>query len=136
MWDLTIPGNGDHDFYVIAGIPGQPGNSHHTYHVVAGGTPILVHNASCGLPGWDNLADGKQVGKVKVVNNATDLRNVFNQWTQGATRLPARGPKIPDVYQLSDGTVVQWRTSSASGGERIDIFSGTDQFKVHIDGSN
>lgn len=95
---------------------------------------MLVHNAGCGLPGWSSLADGKQVGKVKVVDNVNDLRNLFDQWAQGGTRLPARGPKIPDVYQLPDGTVIQWRTASASGGETIDIFSGTDQFKVHIDG--
>jgi hypothetical protein len=30
MWDLTVPGNNDHDFYVLAGY-----------------TPVLVHNASC-----------------------------------------------------------------------------------------
>jgi large repetitive protein len=30
MWDLTVPGNNDHDFYVIAGY-----------------TPVLVHNSSC-----------------------------------------------------------------------------------------
>ena len=101
--------------------------------MLAGNTPVLVHNANCGLPGWSDLADGNQVGRVKVVNNAEDLRSTFDQWTQDATRLPARGPKIPDVYQRPDGTIVQWRTTSASGGETIDIFSGADQFKVHID---
>jgi len=29
MWDLTVPGNGDHDFYVVAG-----------------STPVLVHNTN------------------------------------------------------------------------------------------
>ena len=47
MWDLTVPGNNDHDFYVLAGSPGQSENSHHTYHVVAGDTPVLVHNSNC-----------------------------------------------------------------------------------------
>jgi hypothetical protein len=34
MWDLTVPGNNDHDFYVEAG-----------------GTPVLVHNSGpgCGI---------------------------------------------------------------------------------------
>jgi Pretoxin HINT domain len=32
MWDLTVPGNNDHDFYVEAG-----------------NTPVLVHNAGCGI---------------------------------------------------------------------------------------
>ena len=47
MWDLTIPGNNDHDFYVLAGSLNQSGDSHRTYHVVAGDTPVLVHNSNC-----------------------------------------------------------------------------------------
>ncbi|MGH3282365.1 MAG: hypothetical protein ACRDNW_24965 [Trebonia sp.] len=31
MWDLTVPGNNDHDFYVVAGA-----------------TPVLVHNNNLG----------------------------------------------------------------------------------------
>jgi RHS repeat-associated protein len=34
MWDLTVPGNNDHDFYVV---------------VQAGDAAVLVHNASCGV---------------------------------------------------------------------------------------
>lgn len=40
MWDLTVPGNDDHDFYVLSA---QADNSH-TYNVAADGTPALVHN--------------------------------------------------------------------------------------------
>ncbi|MFJ7182309.1 hypothetical protein ACIQXA_39525 [Streptomyces massasporeus] len=50
------------------------------------------------------------------------MRKAFEKWTAGAERLPARGPKIPEVYKPADGTVIQWRTSSRSGGETIDIF--------------
>jgi hypothetical protein len=42
MWDLTVPGNNDHDFYVI---PVQP-VSHNTYNSIVGTTAILVHNCS------------------------------------------------------------------------------------------
>jgi hypothetical protein len=47
MWDLTVPGNNDHDFYVLA-----VGASVRTYHGLAGATPILVHNTGpdCGVP--------------------------------------------------------------------------------------
>ena len=38
MWDLTVPGNNDHDFYVLAGA-----------------TPVLVHNSS---PGCELGPDG------------------------------------------------------------------------------
>ncbi|WP_137034810.1 RHS repeat-associated core domain-containing protein, partial [Streptomyces albus] len=82
-----------------------------------------------------SLPDGKQVGKVKIVSDTNELRKKFEAWTEGATQLPARGPKVPEVYELSDGTVIQWRTSSASRGETIDIISPgkAKPKKVHID---
>ena len=35
MWDLTVPGNNDHDFYVMA--------------AQGGDVPVLVHNSTCGV---------------------------------------------------------------------------------------
>ena len=46
MWDLTVPGNNDHDFYVLA-----VGASTRTYHGLAGATPILVPQYGAGLRG-------------------------------------------------------------------------------------
>ena len=43
MWDLTVPGNNDHDFYVL---PAQASNGRNTDHVLAGTIAVLVHN--CG----------------------------------------------------------------------------------------
>lgn len=43
MWDLTVPGNDDHDFYVI---PAQTNGGHDTYGVVEGVAPVLVHNST------------------------------------------------------------------------------------------
>jgi hypothetical protein len=41
MWDLTVPGNDDHDFYVVA----EPGRGYGTaYSGARIGTPVLVHN--------------------------------------------------------------------------------------------
>jgi hypothetical protein len=40
MWDLTIPGNNDHDFYILA----AEASSHDP---LSTGTPVLVHNDSC-----------------------------------------------------------------------------------------
>jgi hypothetical protein len=42
MWDLTVPGNGDHDFYVL---PAQL-HDNSAYQLITGTTPVLVHN--CG----------------------------------------------------------------------------------------
>jgi hypothetical protein len=58
MWDLTVPGNNDHDFYVLAGTggTGQLGRgSHDTYYAAAGRVPVLVHNNSC-PSGFDDEA--------------------------------------------------------------------------------
>jgi hypothetical protein len=43
MWDLTVPGNNDHDFYVFATADANQRAS----GVEADGTPVLVHNDSC-----------------------------------------------------------------------------------------
>jgi RHS repeat-associated protein len=41
MWDLTVPGNNDHDFYVLA----EPGRGNAAaYGSAIIGTPVLVHN--------------------------------------------------------------------------------------------
>ena len=42
MWDLTVPGNNDHDFYVEPAISGN----HHSNDILPGNAAILVHN--CG----------------------------------------------------------------------------------------
>jgi len=59
---------------------------------------------------------------VRTVGSVDELRETFNAWSVGAELLAPRGPKITDVYRLPDGGIIQWRTSSASGGPSIDIF--------------
>jgi hypothetical protein len=44
MWDLTVPGEGDHDFYVL---PWRDGDSRNGHRVVIWGAPILAHNSTC-----------------------------------------------------------------------------------------
>ncbi|GAA2090908.1 RHS repeat-associated core domain-containing protein [Streptomyces albiaxialis] len=70
-----------------------------------------------------------------LVDSLEELQEQFDSWTEGAEKLPARGPKVPDVYKLEDGTIIQWRTASTSGGETIDlIFPDSNKArKVHID---
>jgi RHS repeat-associated protein len=52
MWDLTVPGNNDHDFYVLP----ADGDRSTYYRADRGGvTPILVHNVGCG-PDNETLA--------------------------------------------------------------------------------
>jgi hypothetical protein len=49
MWDLTVPGNNDHDFYVTSSA-----------------TPVLVHNSDCPMPG----AGGTQVTSRTLMQNS------------------------------------------------------------------
>ena len=46
MWDLTVPGNNDHDFYVVTGVT----DGRQARDLAAGSTPILVHNCDPTLP--------------------------------------------------------------------------------------
>lgn len=70
---------------------------------------------------------------VRLVRSEKELREYFDKWKDGAKRLPPRGEKIPEVYELDDGSIIQWRTTSKSGGATIDITSpGTKPTKVHI----
>ena len=55
MWDLTVPGNNDHDFYVLAV---QASGHPHVLSAIAESASILVHNDSCPTIGRD-LIDGQ-----------------------------------------------------------------------------
>ncbi len=98
---------------------------------------ILAESSAGSRGAWksefDNLPKGRQ-GHVREVPDEQTMRAAFDRWTAGAEKLPARGPKVPEVYRLEDGTVIQWRTSSASGGSAIDIQpgSGGKALKVHL----
>ncbi|MCX5205928.1 RHS repeat protein [Streptomyces sp. NBC_00237] len=82
---------------------------------------------------FKSLPRGDQ-GHVRTQSSVEDLRGLFDKWTAGGKRLPARGEKIPDRYELEDGTVMQWRKTSKSQGETIDISKpgSKKDLKVHI----
>ena len=46
MWDLTVPGNDDHDFYVLPATTATQAGGMADYSE-ATGAPVLVHNDSC-----------------------------------------------------------------------------------------
>ncbi|WP_460706483.1 polymorphic toxin-type HINT domain-containing protein [Myceligenerans halotolerans] len=118
----------------------------HTYHV--GIDAILVHNA-CGpvvgasmtfdnvMTSFRKLDPGRNPKNkyVKTVSSHDELREVFDSWSAGAERVEPRGDKVSDAFELADGTRIQWRTSSKSGGATIEILpmAGRER-KVHING--
>ena len=118
----------------------------HTYHV--GADAILVHNVCTPTVGasvtldklmtsFRRLDPGQNPKNkyVKTVPSNAELREVFNSWSAGAKRVEPRGDKVSDAFELADGTRIQWRTSSKSGGATIEILPvvGRER-KVHIDG--
>jgi RHS repeat-associated protein len=144
MWDLTVPGNNDHDFYVLASDPGQPGNSHHTHYVEAGNTSVLVHNsggcwAEMGGPGnWTAVNEGMSGRAAAFQREATGVPNgmgyVVNgvkfDGYQGGSLLDAKGPGYAKFvkngeflpwYNGADSLVAQaQRQLAAAGGTPID----------------
>jgi len=58
MWDLTVPGNNDHDFYVVTSVD-DPAS--------LGAVSVLVHNYDCDLSADEGVNDGhtieRHVGK-------------------------------------------------------------------------
>jgi len=81
---------------------------------------------------FGHLAPGRS-SSTKLVDTEQQLRQLFDGWASGAERLPARGEKIPDVYRLADGTTIQWRLTSKTGGPTIDIRPPSGhEWKVHL----
>ncbi len=82
---------------------------------------------------FDKLEKGSGP-QVKTVKTEKELRDLFDKWKEDADKQPPRNDKIPEVYKLDDGTVIQWRTTSKSGGATIDIYppGGGKPMKVHI----
>jgi hypothetical protein len=106
MWDLTVPGNGDHDFYVLP----APSSSHHAYHVLARNTPVLVHNGgpSCGELWMDpnKLPHHYMRTSDEGVMHAEDfgVSGPYNKANGGAfVNAISRFVKSPDT-QVLDGT--------------------------------
>lgn len=123
MWDLTVPGNNDHDFYVL---PAQK-SKHDTYQVVSGNTPVLVHNSGgcfdpvavgSGLPdyagsvtsGTGVAADGRAYDVVSGNKSAdAGLLKIVNNRLRAAGRLPgsANSARASDVEQKFAGIMIR-----------------------------
>lgn len=85
------------------------------------------------LDQWRTLPKGEQK-HVRTVGTTPEMRELFDTWVVGGERLAPRADgAIPDVYRMSDGSVIQWRTTSGSGGETIEIVTGSGKpRKVHL----
>lgn len=98
-------------------------NGIHTYYVSAGPASVLVHNADkCDwVAEFNELPNGENSG-VKQLPTEVEIRAKFDRWTEGAKRIQGSGDKIPDRFIFEDGTMMQWRIESDSGGATLDVF--------------
>ncbi|WP_419702819.1 RHS repeat-associated core domain-containing protein [Promicromonospora sp. NFX87] len=98
--------------------------------------PVLGASMSFGnvMTSFRKLPPGRNPKYVKKVASEDELEAVFNSWTAGAQKVEPRGDKASAAFELADGTRLQWRTSSLSGGATIEIVptAGRER-KVHID---
>lgn len=104
--------------------------------VAANTGPVLgpARNTDLVLDSFRGLGAGRNA-HVRTVGSVEELQGTFNSWTVGAERLAPRGPNVPDVYRLPDGGVVQWRTTSRTGGPSIDIITPSGRPRtVHLAG--
>jgi hypothetical protein len=81
MWDLTVPGNDDHDFYVLA--VEQEGRSSGLGGTAAGAVAVLVHNANaaCGDP--VRIRAGQQAAGPSYKMNPAELQFVKDLLSPG-----------------------------------------------------
>lgn len=116
MWDITVPGNNDHDFYVLAAAASQSA-SKHRYDLVAGSTPVLVHNAPPGACSLTSAPDAPPINSKTLFTNTNrtmrvDLENQ-NPGQPGAgihVQFMGRGAD-PNKYYY-DPTNENWVTES------------------------
>ena len=114
MWDLTVPGNNDHDFYVIAS-PQSTSGSRHTYYVNAGSTPVLVHNDNPASSRVPDLTGKTQAEADQILGEEGFDLQAISQSGAYATYQASDGSKV--TIRLSDGRVT--RTSTIDMGPNI-----------------
>jgi hypothetical protein len=88
MWDLTVPGNNDHDFYVLAE-PGGQGS-----YNVARNTPILVHNDNCSLTVPQRLSILYQ--RLHALPTPTTAEEALNQVNSTLTEVEDEFSGVPE----------------------------------------
>lgn len=86
---------------------------------------------------WGDLVAGLEPSDrsriVRMVLDEGELRSLFWEMTEVADSLPPNSPKLSEVYRLPDGTRIQWRPTSGSGGPTVDIFPAEgDRVKIHV----
>jgi hypothetical protein len=143
MWDLTVPGNNDHDFYVF---PAQADGSDREYRVGASDVPILVHNDSCGVTprdGGGEDANGNFIsGSADGQKLASQLRgesanSLFNEDGSLSHEAIDNSQKIIDGEDINNPAVRDYFENNGGADQWGKYSTGTYQspygaFQVHF----
>jgi len=140
MWDLTVPGNNDHDFYVLAV---QASGHPHVLSAIAESASILVHNDSCG-PGEQYVYRAVKSDELEQIQSTRRYTNIpgqdvkyFSTTPEGAAQYAkAAYGAFPEegAYTLTRGVIPSSAISPesmidslADGGGGIDAVALTEE---------
>jgi hypothetical protein len=136
MWDLTVPGNNDHDFYVLPEvIQDVSGGRYYDLHEQGVAAAVLVHNDNlCGAPSGSQAID-HNIEWVRESGGpyTNPLRQAALDYERGAPGVridPQTGQSLVPrlTMESADGGVVGAKFDSINGGELIDRKNGVLPF--------
>jgi len=121
MWDLTVPGNNDHDFYVVA---------------TATSTPVLVHNTNCGpvedLPGESQTYVDQTVGgSVRNVGTSSTHEEFADTLTNNGWTSRTSGDGQVQIFTKDGAKYVLRENASSYDGWSAD-FTPADSPRVTL----
>jgi hypothetical protein len=140
MWDLTVPGNNDHDFYVIAeGASGQ-----RAHDVRAGDVAVLVHNTNgCELfankmPGTlrQEMATAERLGVKPAAAGSAGFDSALNtgtiKWAVREDGTLVVMPKFVDGVEISHSVLSGGAAVRAVGEADVAGSADTGYFGLDI----
>ena len=113
MWDLTVPGNNDHDFYVIAE---SVNAGDRAYHVGVGDTPVLVHNQNlgCGEQYLNRAVKNDELTQIQSTRTFTNPRGIETKYFSTTPEGAASYAKAAYANWPSEGPYTIVRTTIKS----------------------
>ncbi|MBO0881191.1 MAG: hypothetical protein J2P17_12755, partial [Mycobacterium sp.] len=126
MWDITVPGNNDHDFYVIPGI-GVDGEhdivGHYLHYTETGNTPVLVHNSGCSE--FVNTYDSP--GGANGIIASVDSNGILNTVITAGEGTPKGSVMFQDAMDALGSNVQgirgKWLSGSGELQDNLDSFN-------------
>lgn len=127
MWDLTVPGNNDHDFYILSA---QTGN--HSAYSVKSGVSVLVHN--CGtseetvrMRHYTNSKGAKGIQESGVIK-ASDQNKVFMTRAKGKLLSPRDAESTLGIGRGRGNKVLEFDVPASRVSSRYNPIMGITEW--------